>query len=94
MEGPTNALIIAHRTVIRLISLDVPYLVDTVLPLMPLKNVVSVDVDRKTGRIYWTDTVEDVIMSATTEGKDVKPVINHELRMADAIAVDSTGRKV
>ncbi|KAJ9594395.1 hypothetical protein L9F63_014185 [Diploptera punctata] len=35
--GPTNSLIFAHRVDIRQISLDVPYIVDVVLPLPPLK---------------------------------------------------------
>ena len=48
--GPTNSLIFAHRVDIRQISLDVPYIVDVVLPLPPLKNAIAVDVDRKTGK--------------------------------------------
>lgn len=45
-----NSLILAHRVDIRQISLDVPYLADTVLPLPPMKNTVGVDVDMKTGK--------------------------------------------
>lgn len=49
-KGPINSLIFAHRIDIRQISLDVPYIVDVVLPLPPLKNAIAVDVDRKTGK--------------------------------------------
>lgn len=69
-------------------------MVDVVLPLPPQKNTMSVDVDRKTGEIYWTDTAEDIIQKATPDGQNIKTVIFHELQMADGIAIDSTGRKV
>lgn len=93
-DGPTNFLILAHRNVIRQISLDVPYTADVVLPLMQLKLVTSVDVDRKTGEIYWTDKGQDVIQKSTANGKKTTIIIMDELQTPDGIAVDSTGRKV
>lgn len=93
-KSPMNSLIFAHRYDIRQISLDVPYLIDVVLPLPPLKHVVSVDVDRKTDDIYWTDTSTDLIQKSSSDGKVITNVISHELQQADAIAVDSTGRKI
>lgn len=51
-SGPVNYLIFAHRVDIRIVSLDVPYLTDVVLPLPPLKNALGVDVDIETGNIY------------------------------------------
>ncbi|XP_068085893.1 low-density lipoprotein receptor-related protein 4 [Anabrus simplex] len=92
--GPINSLIFAHRVDIRQISLDVPYIVDVVLPLPPLKNAIAVDVDRKTGEIYWTDTAEDVIQKATPDGRHIETVIFDGLETADGIVVDSTGRKI
>lgn len=93
-KGPTNYLILAHGTDIRQISLDVPYTADVVLPLPPLKMAVSVDVDRKTDEIYWTDTEEAVIKRIKPDGLDVQIIIMHELMKPDGIAIDSTGRKV
>lgn len=93
-EGPTNSLIIAHLVDIRQISLDVPYLTDTVLPLPPMKNTVGVDVDLKNGTIYWTDTSEDVIRRSTPNGETVENIIVDGLTEAGGIAVDSTGRKI
>lgn len=84
----------AHRFDIRRISLDVPYIVDVVLPLEKLKNVMSVDVDRRTGEIYWTDTAERVIERASPDGKNPKIIMAYELTMVDAIAIDSSGQKV
>ncbi|XP_056643570.1 low-density lipoprotein receptor-related protein 4 isoform X1 [Diorhabda sublineata] len=93
-KGPVNYLIFAHRMDIRQISLDVPYMADVVLPFPRLKLVTSVDVDRKTGDIYWTDTAEDVIRKATPDGKNIDVIIMHEMESPDGIAVDSAGRKI
>lgn len=94
LSGPKNYLILAHRMDIRQISLDVPYTADIVLPLPKLKKATSVDVDRKTGEIYWTDTTEDVIKRGTADGNNIKTIVKHELVMPDGLAIDSTGRKV
>lgn len=75
-------------------SFDVPYIANVVLPFQHLKHVTSVDVDHKTGEIYWTDASEDVIQKSKTDGKIIKTIMWHELQMAEAIAVDSSGRKV
>ncbi|XP_044749052.1 low-density lipoprotein receptor-related protein 4 [Coccinella septempunctata] len=93
-SGPTNYLILAHGTDIRQISLDVPYTADVVLPFPPLKMAVSVDVDRRTGEIYWTDTQEAVIKKIKSDGSDLQIIIMHELMNPDGIAIDSTGRKI
>ncbi|XP_019869028.2 low-density lipoprotein receptor-related protein 4 isoform X2 [Aethina tumida] len=93
-NGPKNFLIMARRVDIRQISLDVPYMVDVVLPLPKLKLATSVDVDRKTGEIYWTDTAEDVIQKSTPEGKHVETIVMHEMEATDGFAIDSTGRKM
>ncbi|KAJ8919440.1 hypothetical protein NQ315_016538 [Exocentrus adspersus] len=93
-SGPVNFLIFAHRIDIRQISLDVPYMADIVLPFPALKLATSVDVDRKTGEIYWTDTAEDIIQKATPDGKNMEVIIMHEMEAPDGIAIDSTGRKI
>ncbi|CAG9854879.1 unnamed protein product [Phyllotreta striolata] len=93
-KGPVNYLIFAHRMDIRQISLDVPYMADVVLPFPKLKMASSVDVDRKTGEIYWTDTAEDVIQKSTPDGKSMEVIIMHELETPEGIAIDSTGRKM
>lgn len=67
---------------------------DVVLPFPSFKLVTSVDVDRKTGEIYWTDTAEDTIQKGTPDGKNMDVLIMHEMEAPDGIAIDSTGRKV
>lgn len=80
---------------IRRISLDVPPInVDVVLPLPLQKNTVSVDVDRETDEVYWTDTAQDIIQKARLDGQEVTTLLTHELQMADGIAIDSIGRKM
>lgn len=64
------------------------------MPFPQLKKATSIDVDRKTGEIYWTDTSEDVIKKGTADGKNIKTVLMYELEMPDGLAIDSTGRKV
>ncbi|XP_072376430.1 low-density lipoprotein receptor-related protein 4 [Diabrotica undecimpunctata] len=93
-NGPINYLIFAHRMDIRQISLDVPYMADVVMPFPRLKLAVSVDVDRRTGEIYWSDTAEDVIQKSTPDGKKSEVIIMHEMEAPDGIAIDSTGRKI
>ncbi|XP_046395098.1 low-density lipoprotein receptor-related protein 4-like [Ischnura elegans] len=92
--GPRNYLLHARRVEIHQLSLDVPYVVDVVLPLPPLRNAVAADIDEKTGEIYWTDTAEDVIIKATRDGNHMETVIFDGLESADGIAIDSVGRKL
>ncbi|XP_063374859.1 low-density lipoprotein receptor-related protein 4 [Cydia amplana] len=93
-NGPINFLIFARRTDIRVISLDVPYQIDVVLPLPPLKNALGVDVDQKTGLIYWTDTGERKIQRSNKGGENIETIIGKGLHTADGIAIDSSGRKI
>ncbi|XP_041973520.1 low-density lipoprotein receptor-related protein 4 isoform X2 [Aricia agestis] len=93
-NGPVNFLIFAHRIDIRIVSLDVPYLVDVVLPLPSLKNALGVDVDQRTGLIYWTDTGERKIQRATKDGKNIETIIGKGLHTADGLVIDSAGRKI
>ncbi|KAI8440067.1 hypothetical protein MSG28_001491 [Choristoneura fumiferana] len=93
-NGPKNFLIFAHRVDIRIVSLDVPYLIDVVLPLPPLKNALGVDVDRNTGLIYWTDTGERKIQRSGRSGENIETIIGKGLHTADGIVIDSSGRKI
>lgn len=84
----------AHLMDIRQISLDVPYLTDVVLPIHKLKVATSLDVDRKTGEIYWTDTSEDSIQKSSPNGTNRATILTTEIKKPEGIAIDSTGRKV
>lgn len=93
-DGPSKYIIFAHRIDIRQISLDIDYSVDVILPFPSITNAVAVDVDLKTGDMYWSDTVEDVIMKSSLGGEHVTHIVNESLDSTDGIAIDSMGRKM
>lgn len=93
-EGPLKYIVLAHRIDIRLISLDIDYSVDVILPFPTISNAVSIDVDRKTDDIYWSDSLEDIIMRSSLDGKEMRPVVRDSLENVEGIAVDSVGRKI
>lgn len=50
ITGMNNFLVFARRTDIRMVSLDVGYFTDVVVPLGELQNAIAVDVDRQKGK--------------------------------------------
>lgn len=93
-DGPSEFIIFAHRIDIRQISLDIDYLIDVVLPLPAMSNTIAVDVDPLTGDIYWSDTLDDVIMKSTSDGAYVNQVIAESIDSVDGMVIDSIGRKI
>ncbi|KAG1656297.1 Low-density lipoprotein receptor-related protein 4 [Nymphon striatum] len=89
-----NFFVIARRSDLRLISFDVDYFADVILPIKELKDAIAVDVDRKTGRVYWSDSINQKIMSCDMTGSNIRSVLSIGIRSAYGIAVDSTGRKI
>ncbi|XP_055385944.1 low-density lipoprotein receptor-related protein 4 isoform X2 [Condylostylus longicornis] len=93
-EIPTTFILFAHRIDIRQISLDMDYLADVVLPLPGVTNAVAIDFDLITGKIFWSDTFEKIIMTSYMNGTGIRPVIKGSIDSVDGIAVDSVGRKL
>lgn len=93
-KGPNVYILFAHRVDIRQISLDFEHLVDVVLPLPPISNAVALDVDKVTGNIYWSDTVEDVIKSSSPDGLNVNRIIHESIDNPDGLVIDSVSRVV
>ncbi|XP_055910482.1 low-density lipoprotein receptor-related protein 4 [Eupeodes corollae] len=93
-DGPSTYILFAHRMDIRQISLDFAHLIDVVLPLPPISNAVALDVDKQTGLIYWSDTVEKVIMCSSADGLHVNQIIGESLDNADGLIIDSVGRNM
>ncbi|KAL9884451.1 LDL receptor related protein 4 [Glossina fuscipes fuscipes] len=91
-SGPSKYIIFAHRVDIRQISMDFDHLIDVVLPLPPISNAVALDVDRKTGQIYWSDIVDSLIMSSSPDGLNVNRIIYESLDSPDGLVIDSVGR--
>lgn len=91
---PKKFLVLAHRVDIRIVSFDVDYALDVVLPISYLKNASGVDVNLRNGEVYWTDPGEDVIKKASFNGRVVETVIDSGIDTADSLVVDSIGKKV
>ncbi|XP_034949215.1 LOW QUALITY PROTEIN: low-density lipoprotein receptor-related protein 4 [Chelonus insularis] len=91
---PNDFIIFAHRIDIRFISFDTDYRVDVVIPLDSFVNTTGVDVDRKTGEIYWTDPGEDVISRASFDGSRIENIITSGIDTVDSMVIDSIGRKI
>uniref|UniRef100_A0A8C4QPU2 LDL receptor related protein 4 n=1 Tax=Eptatretus burgeri TaxID=7764 RepID=A0A8C4QPU2_EPTBU len=93
--GMKKFLIFARRTDIRLISLDVPYYADVLLPLnTTLKNANAISVDAKKGKVYWSDSALKKISRANLDGSDYVDVVKHGIQTTDGLAVDSHGQKI
>lgn len=93
-NGPKNYVVFAHRIDIRQVSLDIDHLIDVVLPLPPITNAVALDVDRKTGNIFWGDTEEDAIFSSSPDGRQIQQIHSESMSIVDGLVVDSVGRKL
>ncbi|CAG0879904.1 unnamed protein product [Darwinula stevensoni] len=93
-ERPEHSLLVAHRTTIRQVSLEVPYHVDVVLPLPLLKNAVGLDVDQVTNEMYWADSLKPAIGKASLKDFHTSEVLSLGLGSVDDLAVDSIGRKL
>ena len=84
----------ARLTDIRTVSLDVSYYADSVLPLGELKYAIAIDVDRRDGKVYWSDSVLDKIYRSNRDGSDKEAIITNGIETPDGLVVDSTGRKL
>lgn len=69
-------------------------MIDVILPLPPISNAVAIDIDKSTGDIYWSDTIEDVVMKASSDGFLSTIMIEDSLDSVDGLAIDSVGRKL
>ncbi|XP_067141982.1 low-density lipoprotein receptor-related protein 4-like isoform X1 [Centruroides vittatus] len=94
MTGMQNFLIVARRTDIRMISLDVDYWADVILPVKSVENAIAIDVDRKESWIYWSDGMQDKIERADSTGNKVEKIVSLGLDSVNGLAIDSSGRKL
>ncbi|GFX35965.1 low-density lipoprotein receptor-related protein 4 [Trichonephila clavipes] len=93
-KGMNNFLIVAQRSDVRKVSLDVPYTADVVLRINNINNIIALDVDTQDEKIYWSDTGREKIQRSNLDGSRVENVITKGLGSVDFLAVDSTGRKL
>ncbi|KAI2662129.1 Low-density lipoprotein receptor-related protein 4 [Labeo rohita] len=94
-EAMNSFLIFARRTDIRMISLDIPYFADVVLPVSAsMKNTIAIGVDAVEGKVYWSDSTLKKISRANVNGTEHEDIISTGLMTTDGLAVDSVGRKI
>lgn len=89
-------LVVATRTAIRRISLEVPYQADVVIPIKEksLSNAIIVDVHPTNKTIFWSDTSHNRIYRSSLNGTNVKSIISVGLDNVNGLAVDSVGNKI
>lgn len=64
------------------------------MPFPPMANAVAIGIDHKTGDIYWSDTIEDIIVKSSADGHDIEQIVSESLNIVDGLLVDSIGRKI
>ncbi|XP_041472474.1 low-density lipoprotein receptor-related protein 4-like [Lytechinus variegatus] len=87
-------LVFAHKTDVRIVSLETQYAVDVVSPIDEITNAVAVDVDTVQRKLYWADKVTHTIMRSSLNGSDVETVLDTCLDTVEGITVDSGGQKL
>ncbi|KTG33419.1 hypothetical protein cypCar_00008937 [Cyprinus carpio] len=95
-------LVFARRTDIRMISLDIPYFADVVLPVsVSMKNTIAIGVDAVEGvrkfsmYMYWTDWGEHAKLERSSmDGSDRVVLINNNLGWPNGLAVDRAGSQL
>ncbi|XP_072435639.1 low-density lipoprotein receptor-related protein 2a isoform X3 [Chiloscyllium punctatum] len=58
------------------------------------RNIVAIDFDSITGRIYWSDVSQDKVWSAFENGTDRKIIFDSGVTVTESIAVDWVGRNL
>lgn len=93
--GMNSFLIFARRVDVRMVSLDIPYFADVVVPInITMKNTIAIGVDPQEGKVYWSDSTLHRISRANLDGSQHEDIITTGLQTTDGLAVDSIGRKV
>ncbi|XP_078231746.1 low-density lipoprotein receptor-related protein 4-like [Callithrix jacchus] len=93
--GMNSFLIFARRIDIRMVSLDIPYFADVVVPMnITMKNTIVIGVDPQEGKVYWSDSTLHRISCASLDGSQHEDIITTGLQTTDGLVVDAIGRKV
>ncbi|XP_031575519.1 low-density lipoprotein receptor-like isoform X2 [Actinia tenebrosa] len=88
--GPEPSLMYSSVTSVRKMTLDGSSAYSVITNR---KGVVGLDLDFKTGKIFWTDTKAKKIHRANFDGTAIEDIVSN-VSVPDAIAVDWIGRKM
>ncbi len=87
-------LLLARRTDLRRISLDLPDFTDIVLQVSDIRHAIAIDYDPVEGYVYWTDDDVRAIRRARIDGTDAQTLVTNEINHPDGIAVDWVARNL
>lgn len=92
--GAEQVLLLARRTDLRRISLDLPDFTDIVLQVSDIRHAIAIDYDPVEGYVYWTDDEVRAIRRARIDGSDAQTLVTNEINHPDGIAVDWVARNL
>ncbi|XP_048340184.1 low-density lipoprotein receptor-related protein 5 isoform X2 [Sphaerodactylus townsendi] len=92
--GAEEVLLLARRTDLRRISLDMPDFTDIILQIDNIRHAIAIDYDPVEGYIYWTDDDVRAIRRAFLDGSGAQTLVTTEVNHPDGIAVDWVARNL
>ncbi|XP_048829271.1 LOW QUALITY PROTEIN: low-density lipoprotein receptor-related protein 5 [Brienomyrus brachyistius] len=92
--GAEELLLLARRTDLRRISLDLPDFSDIVLQVDDIRHAIAIDYDPVDGYVYWTDDEVKAIRRSLIDGSDAQTLVTTEIHHPDGIAVDWVARNL
>lgn len=92
--GAEQVLLLARRTDLRRISLDLPDFTDIVLQVSDIRHAIAIDYDPVEGYVYWTDDEVRAIRRSRIDGSDAQTLVTNEINHPDGIAVDWVARNL
>uniref|UniRef100_A0A8C8JNS3 EGF-like domain-containing protein n=1 Tax=Oncorhynchus tshawytscha TaxID=74940 RepID=A0A8C8JNS3_ONCTS len=92
--GAEQVLLLARRTDLRRISLDLPDFTDIVLQVDDIRHAIAIDYDPVDGYVYWTDDEVKAIRRSRIDGTDAQTLVTTEINHPDGIAVDWVARNL
>ncbi|KAH0621024.1 hypothetical protein JD844_022020 [Phrynosoma platyrhinos] len=94
VESAEEVLLLARRTDLRRISLDMPDFTDIILQIDNIRHAIAIDYDPVEGYIYWTDDDVRAIRRAFLDGSGAQTIVSTEIDHPDGIAVDWVARNL
>ncbi|MGH0144914.1 UNVERIFIED_CONTAM: hypothetical protein FKN15_019347 [Acipenser sinensis] len=92
--GAEEVLLLARRTDLRRISLDLPDFTDIVLQIDDIRHAIAIDYDPVEGYVYWTDDEVKAIRRSLIDGTGAETLLTTEVNHPDGIAVDWVARNL
>ncbi|XP_031420163.1 low-density lipoprotein receptor-related protein 5 isoform X2 [Clupea harengus] len=92
--GAEEVLLLARRTDLRRISLDLPDFTDIVLQVSDIRHAIAIDYDPVDGHVYWTDDEVKAIRRSRIDGSEAQTLVTTEVNHPDGIAVDWVARNL